>query len=404
MYRKMSKRRATVLIMLCWLAYTMAYLGRLNYSANLVRIIDDFQITKAEGGAVASFFFFAYGAGQLIHGLLNKYYNPRWAISLGLGLSAVWNAIFPFCGSLWMMELLWMLNGLTQAVLWSTLTRTLGMYLDEYSMKRSIIIMGTTTACGTVFSYAFSAVLSDWRISFYFASAVLFTVALVWFFAYRHTTENAEIAIKTKEATQKSKGMKTSGFFALFGVILLFAVLNNLIKDGLTTWTPTVFYELFNMSDSLSILLTLGLPMLAILGSTVCVFTNRFVKDHVLLCGVFYAVSCVALLLLVLLLPLKLWWLTLISFALSSLMMSAINNVITSLMPLQMRNVSDPGRIAGTTNAFCYVGSTISSYSLGALADASGWNGVFYLLLGLTLFSLLVCGVYLLFLKKRIAG
>ena len=38
--------------------------------------------------------------------------------------------------------------------------------------------------------------------------------------------------------------------------------------------------------------------------------------------------------------------------------------------------------MAGILNGCCYVGSALSSYVLGAVADASGWNAVFYLLVG----------------------
>lgn len=391
----MTKRQSNLLIFLCWLAYAMAYLGRLNYSANITRIMDSLSISKPEAGSIASFFFFAYGGGQLIHGVLNKYYNPRWIISSSLILSAVWNFIMPFCSSSAMMKLFWLSNGFTQAVLWSTLTRVLGLYLDDQVMKKSIIIMGTTTATGTVISYGISAAIPDWRISFYLATVVLTLVGVIWFILYGYATRNAMCRVKDGSSHQKQQGGITSAILVLFGVILLFAVMNNLIKDGLTTWTPSVFKELFKMPSSLSILLTLGLPLLAILGSTVCVFTNRYIKDHVLLCGSFYAISSVSMGIMILCMPLRKWWLTLICFAVCSLMMSAINNVITSLMPLQMRGTFEPGRISGLTNAFCYVGSTISTYALGALAESTGWNGVFYLLLGLSASALLICGIYL---------
>ena len=41
-----ADRQAKRLIFLCWLAYTTAYLGRLNFSACLVDIIDTLGTTK----------------------------------------------------------------------------------------------------------------------------------------------------------------------------------------------------------------------------------------------------------------------------------------------------------------------------------------------------------------------
>ena len=37
----LSKKQGNRLIFLCWLVYSSAYLGRLNYSASLVQIMND---------------------------------------------------------------------------------------------------------------------------------------------------------------------------------------------------------------------------------------------------------------------------------------------------------------------------------------------------------------------------
>lgn len=57
--------------------------------------------------------------------------------------------------------------------------------------------------------------------------------------------------------------------------------------------------------------------------------------------------------------------------------MHAANNFITSFVPLKLRDNFNSGLLAGILNGCGYVGSTISSYGLGAIADKNGWNGVF---------------------------
>ena len=61
--------------------------------------------------------------------------------------------------------------------------------------------------------------------------------------------------------------------------------------------------------------------------------------------------------------------------------MAGVNNIITSMIPLGMSDRVSPGKLAGILNGFCYLGSTISAYGLGVIADASGWSAVFYTLL-----------------------
>ena len=72
--KKRGVVKATWLIMLCWLVYTCSYIGKLSYSANISQIEELFSLRHGESGTVSTFFFFAYGAGQIINGLLCKKY------------------------------------------------------------------------------------------------------------------------------------------------------------------------------------------------------------------------------------------------------------------------------------------------------------------------------------------
>ena len=80
--REAVLRRDKRIIFICWLAYAMAYVGRLNFSASIVAIISDLGVTKAQAGLVSSCFFFAYGAGQLVNGVFSKHYNSKLMIAL----------------------------------------------------------------------------------------------------------------------------------------------------------------------------------------------------------------------------------------------------------------------------------------------------------------------------------
>jgi sugar phosphate permease len=71
--------------------------------------------------------------------------------------------------------------------------------------------------------------------------------------------------------------------------------------------------------------------------------------------------------------------------------MSAVNNVITSIVPLYSRDKIDSGLLAGLLNTFCYIGSTLATSLLGRIADTKGWNDVFICILIFTVISFVVC-------------
>ena len=85
---------------------------------------------------------------------------------------------------------------------------------------------------------------------------------------------------------------------------------------------------------------------------------------------------------------------TFIGFIAVSLLVSACNSLITGVFPLFMRERVNSGLIAGILNGFCYVGSTLSSYGLGYIADTGGWMPVFITLLVAVGIALLGAFVY----------
>ena len=72
------------IIWLCWCVYTLAYLGRYSYNANINLIMRDFGTNHAEAGLVTTFFFFSYGIGQVVNGIMCKRYNKKFIFPIVL--------------------------------------------------------------------------------------------------------------------------------------------------------------------------------------------------------------------------------------------------------------------------------------------------------------------------------
>ena len=115
-----KKDSAFFAILLCWIAYITAYVGRYSYSSNIISIQAAFSTDSATTGLVSTCFFFAYGAGQVINGILCKYYKKRYLVSLALVFSAAVNLIFFLGVPFSFMKYLWLINGISQSFLWSS--------------------------------------------------------------------------------------------------------------------------------------------------------------------------------------------------------------------------------------------------------------------------------------------
>jgi len=394
MLKSLSNKKSNFLIFLCWAAYTVAYVGRLNYNASMVEILSQLGTTKEAAGTVSSFFFFAYGAGQLINGLLSKKYNTRYSVTVALAASCLINLAMTFCQGIDGMKYLWFLNGVFQSILWSSLIKTLSDNLADSSLSKAIMVMSTTVATGTFVSYGLAALFSylglDWTTIFYVASVLVGAVAVLWFIGMS-TVRKEKAETENTEKKAKSKLSFTPVFAISIAVILISAITNGFIKDGITTWVPSILKEEFGVSSSLSIIVTLLLPVLSIFGTSLVNALHKKQKDENALNGIFYFSAVILAGLIILTLNLKSVPLTLLLFGGIACLMSAVNNVITSVVPLYSRDKIDSGFSAGLLNTFCYIGSTLATSMLGKIADTKGWNDVFICILIFTAVSFVVC-------------
>ncbi len=403
MLNSLSNKKSNFLIFLCWAAYTVAYVGRLNYNASMVEILSQMGTTKEAAGTVSSFFFFAYGAGQLINGLLSKKYNTKYSVTVALAASCIINLAMTFCQGIDSMKYLWFLNGAFQSILWSSLIKTLSDNLADSKLSKAVMVMSTTVASGTFSAYGLAALFSylglDWTTIFYVASVLVGAVAVLWFIGMS-TVKKEKTEKEVAERKVKSSLSFTPIFIISIAVILISAISNGFIKDGITTWVPSILKEEFGVPSSLSIIVTLLLPVLSIFGTSLVNALHKKQKDENALNGIFYFVTIIFTLLIILTLNLKSVPLTLMLFGGIACLMSAVNNVITSVVPLYSRDKIDSGFSAGLLNTFCYIGSTLATSMLGKIADTKGWNDVFVCILIFTAVSFVVCFVSAVLNKK----
>lgn len=402
---KLSPEKKTgFLIFLCWAAYTAAYVARLNYNASMVELMYQLDATKEAAGSVSSCFYFAYGVGQLVNGLLSRKYNTRYCVMLSLAASAVLNLVMTQCAQINIMKYLWFANGAFQSILWSSLIKTLSDHLEDTCLPGAVMVMSTTVATGTFAAYGlaalFSALRLPWTAIFYVASILAGAVAVLWFVGMKPFQPRKTDSLRQKNSSGKGLSV-TPGLALHVGVILICAVVNGFVKDGITTWVPSILKETFGVSASLSILVTLLLPVLSIFGTSLVNVLHKRQKNENILNGIFYCGAAVLVGLILLSLNLKFASLTLVLFGCIACLMAAVNNVITSIIPLYSRDKIDSGLAAGLINTFCYVGSTLSTTLLGKIADSGGWTPVFICILIFTLAALAACCVCLTAEKKK---
>lgn len=388
-----------LLIVLCFLAYTATYVGKYSYAANINYVIDSFGVDLKAAGLVETCLFITYGAGQIVNGILCRYYNVKWSVFSGLAIVTILNFLIPFV-PFYLYAVLWSVMGIGAALLWTSLVRLLSDNLPASYLDGAILVMSAPMALGTVIIYGIGAAFAQHGLDqylFYFAGAFTGIVALLWLFLLPLTKAQTARAKVSKETPEKPKNLQSpwKAYLAFFIVVGLVSIAINLVKDGAQTWIPRVLKDSYGFSNSVSSLFTMILPLAGVLGAFIGIAIHKNIKNLIALILVFLLGGGLSLGLIYFLYA-DSSTLLIVSMGFLSCFMYAANNIVTNMIPLYLRDKFPSGLLAGLIDGLCYLGSAISSFGLGGIADAGGWSLVFLILWICLLSVILVSAIYLL--------
>ena len=400
--KKPIKNAALKLALLSFIFYAVSYVCRKSFDSNINEIMDFFGQGKASVGLIGTMFFIAYAVGQVVHGILCKVYRPKSimfiagmvvsVLSLSLGLIPV--------GNFGIIKYLWFINGFANAAFWPVIIFTLNQCTAEKHKPTVVLLACFPVSVGTFMSYASSSLFSflhKFRYSFVFAAVAMAAISIYWLVRSGPLmdaclAEKAELDGEVNDRLNTHGDNAKSGKWShqltvLFVCSVVFAVINNLVRDALNTWTPTILKDMYGIENWLSVLLSVLVPLMSVFGGIISIAMYRKCKDYMILYGGLYLAAGIILIIMVLLLGLNSWIISLLCLVLAALSMTTINNLLTSIFPLNVEKGVNAGTIAGLIDGFCYVGSAISAYGMGSIAEKKGgWNFVLILLICACLF------------------
>ncbi|WP_333650579.1 MFS transporter [Lacrimispora sp.] len=394
-----------VLFLLCWLVYFASYIGRLNYSSAMPVMIGGSVITASQAGFISMVYFFAYGAGQFLNGILADRLHPGKMIFAGLFASGLLNLAMGFLSNFGMMALFWCANGYTQAMIWPPIMRIFAKMMTEEKKMKYCIHITSTMAVGTLASYLLSAAMiaaAGWRYVFYAASVCMCAAALVFrggfakveAYAQKYEENESEKLVEGNEKTVSA--MPFSQVLVSSGLVFLLVpvVVHGVLKDGVTSWVPTYISETFLASPTISILVTTMLPVINLTGAYAAQFMYRryFGRQEVKTATFFFLTATGALFLL--------WRFSAVNMFLTAGLLSvitasmmAVNTLFVNLLPLHFEREGRVSTVSGFLNAMAYLGCAISTYGIGVLVQHAGWDITIFGWLLITAAAMAVCFV-----------
>ncbi|WP_312371609.1 MFS transporter [Lachnoclostridium sp.] len=398
-----SKKMQSMLFWLCWIVYFSTYLGRLNYSASLTEIIRAEGFDKGAAGLIGTAFFFSYGFGQLISGILGDNLKPHKMILVGVLGSGICNVAMGLSTSIWQMVAAWCMNGLLQSLIWSPIIKIFSDWIPKNRQKTFCININSSVPIGTFATYGITAFVVwkfHWRTMFFFSSLCLAAIGAIWFIGSRKIEKDIEKNGVLEDVVSVSNNIKQQNssmgklILASGMVFLCFGLMfQGILKDGVTTWIPTYIREEFHMESVVSIISTTIIPIFNLSGVYLASFVNKKIfRNEITTSASFFAICAVMLFIL------RLYSggsviIVLILFGVATTAMMAVNTMLVSMVPIYFAPYGKSSTASGILNSSAYVGGAVSTYGIGVLSELIGWDKTIFVWAIIAVAGMLVCMV-----------
>ncbi len=413
------------ILILSWLTYTLAYTLRVNIAVVIPLLVTDRGFTFAQMGILTSLYFMTYMFGQLISGYLGDHLSSKLMIISGLFISALCNVGMAYMPSLTALYFCWAINGLAQSMLWAPLIKAQSVWFARYQLERVAFIMAQTTVAGYAVSWGLSSLLAanfGWQYAFLVPAAMVmaFIVLMIVLF-HSHPADGkdhqpgnkkapdlaiAAASADTSPAAGKDKKKEKTGsgsehrqkplsiwkYFRLIQLpgLLLLAICQGLIREGISVWFPTILQASGRISLQRSWLVLIVIPLINFAGILFVRHTNhRLQRDSLKTVLFIFGIMTGMAIILSVMNPFSFWFVILLLVFLLSLA-NGLTPILVSVIPFQYAQYRKVALTVGVLDFAIYLGAAISGAASGMIVDRYSWTGVIYLWLGSAVSGLLI--------------
>lgn len=421
METKTAHRGARSIFLLCFLAYTVGYITRHHFETCISPMCADGILTDAFTGVILASFKIAYGAGQLVNGLLGTRISPKYMIATGLIGAGAANILAGCAPNATVLLICWILNGYFQSMLWAPIIRAFAEWMpDSNSTYKAGIHISVAIPAGTVLAYLLPALVftfnpTGWRIVFILCGTLPLAAGILWLGGMQALSGyiSALPDAVSKDSTQKEK--KKVPILSLLGLIfgggLIFVVIsaffNGALRDSVTDWVPRLFSGLYGLSSSDSAFLSILIPIISVSGSYIAAFLDQKLFRNEMLTGAsMFLLSLVSLLLLLCTIQLSGIPGALISTLLIAITISLMwgaNIMFLTLIPYHFKEGGMASAVSGFLDACVYFSAAISTWMYGLILQGSSTpNRLITVWIGVAVGGLLCSTVGGIFWRKRL--
>ena len=389
--------RARSIAWICTLVYFGSYITRQNFGVMLLYVIGNFSSAtgissddmSVKLAVVLTAMTISYGIGQVVCGFIGDKIKPQYMLTGGLALASVANILMamPFISSpdnITLMAVLWAVNGVAHSMLWPPIVRIMSMYLtdEEYGYSAVRVSWGSQFAtillylgCPLLVSYAHLS----WRTVILICSIVGVVIDIVWNIFYPKLLRDP-INQASKKSSEKKNDKKSGGVplpaFVIIPLVCIFIgiILQGIMRDGVTNWTPKLLDDTFDLGETLSTVSAVVLAIFSIISfSAYNKLHRQLFKNEVFCAGMIFAFTAV----------LSLGVLAMFVFEINSAIISillmgiivanthGINLMLITVVPKRFVKSGKVALFSGLLNACTYIGAAVGNVAFAWLSTIS---------------------------------
>ena len=264
---RVYKRYSWIVLLAFSILYCFLYCGRQNLSYAMPAMMSEEGWTALQLGILSSVQFWTYAFGHLVNGRLGEIVGVNKLIVIGMVLSAAMNLLIGFQSSLFIIIILWAVNGYVQSMLWSPGMALLANWWPSSKRGFATGFANAFSGLGSVIT-AFAVSLSyvvfpkmGWRGAFVGCSIVMLVIVTIYpFFAkekpskiglpeYVDPNEVRESNDNELQKIIEQKGKLYPYIHLLkqwrFDVWMIIIACSSIARYGLLTWIPSYYAEVF---------------------------------------------------------------------------------------------------------------------------------------------------------------
>ncbi|MBO4355382.1 MAG: MFS transporter [Clostridia bacterium] len=379
---KRSDRSSDIrLLIACALLYIFYIAAKNVYAVEIVEVMRRFDVPKSVASLASSAAFFTYGVTQFfLAGLVPKMNIGRYIIVV-VPVSGVLFSLTPFCTAIWQLVVLYAITGCLLAEVYPLCIYVVGKYLSDDLVSIGDRLLGVGLSVGFLLDYLGCSLLVkyyDWRPAFWIFSGLMIFGAVFFFVAFGISMKNAVSSDASPAGNQNSVSGSESGIRGHLGFIAFVCSLgfvSNFLYYAITGWVTAILCDVFEVSSSQSIFLTVFVPIVAMFGPLVEVhFCEK--KSYWTVLIAFCLASLIPMVVLSFLFKINLV-LTLIPMVVYTAIMRGITTIVGIDLPLKTKDLINAGTLGSIINAVSCIGVSAGPPVMGAVIDVLGQRAFF---------------------------